>query len=515
MVRTAAGRLQGSKRMSIENVVEENRRLRQIIRDLVALASVSAAWMGHEPQQVAESFADLLMSALQLDGAYLRLNRSDEIVVRVSRAPECQAFAEWLKSQENQAWAAAGAPTQQRIEIPSGNRTLYVLVTPMGINAEAGFIATAVYRPEYPTETEALLLSVAANQALISFRTAVLLSEGTRNQQVVLALEEQIDRASMFEEIVGSSPAIQRMLSRMTKVAPTDTTVLILGETGTGKELVARAIHRRSQRSGHAIVSVNCAATPPSLIASELFGHEKGAFTGAVERRLGRFELAKGGTIFLDEIGELSPETQIMLLRVLQEREFERVGGTRVLLADVRVIGSTNRDLQAAVAAGTFRMDLFYRFNVFPIEVPPLRERSEDIPALVEYFVQRYARKLGKKITKVSEQTLRLFQTYHWPGNIRQLQNVIERSVILCEGEVFQVDESWMLSRAPQGNLSSNSLSQRLQKLEREIIEEALAKSKGRIIGSSGAAAMLGIPPSTLDSRIKNLKISKNRFKAD
>jgi transcriptional regulator with GAF, ATPase, and Fis domain len=515
VVHTTTGRQHGWKSMSIENVGEENRRLRQIIRDLVALANVPAAWIGREPQQIAESFADLLMSALRLDGAYLRVNRSDEKVIQASRAPEGLAFAEWMKSKENLAWGAAGAPMQQRIEIPSDNRTLYILVTPMGINAEAGFIATAVYRPEYPTETEALLLSVAANHALISFQICALLREGTRNEQVMVALGKEIERASMFEEIVGSSPAIQHVLSRVVKVAPTDTTVLIVGETGTGKELIARAIHRRSQRSGHAIVSFNCAATPPSLIASELFGHEKGAFTGAIERRLGRFELAKGGTLLLDEIGELPPETQIALLRVLQEREFERVGGTNVLLADVRVIASTNRDLEAAVVAGTFRMDLFYRLNVFPIEVPPLRERSKDIPTLVEYFVQRYARKLGKKITNVSEQTLKLFQTYHWPGNIRELQNVIERSVILCEGADFRVDENWLWSRSPQGSLSPKSLTKRLQNREREIIEQALAKSKGRIAGSAGAAAMLGIPPSTLDSRIMSLKIKKNRYKAD
>jgi len=500
--------------MNTEILNKENRQLREVIRDLVALANVPAAWMGRDPQQIAESFVDVLVSALRLDGAYLRLNGSDEEFIQVLRAPECPAFAEWLKSQGRQAWAGAGVPKQERIEIPSGNGTINVLVFPIGVQAEAGFIATAVYRPEYPTETEALLLSVAANQALISFRTFALLSEGTRNEQVMVALEEEIDRASMFEEIVGSSPAIQQVLSRVTRAAPTDTTVLILGETGTGKELIARAIHRGSKRSGHAIVSVNCAATPPSLIASELFGHEKGAFTGAFERRLGRFELAKGSTILLDEIGELPLETQIALLRVLQEREFERVGGTHVLSADVRVIASTNGDLEAAVDEGTFRMDLFYRLNVFPIEVPPLRERTEDIPTLVEYFVQRYARKLGKKITNVSERTLKLFRTYHWPGNIRELQNVIERSVILCEGGVFRVDESWPLSRSLQGSLSSNSLSKRLENQEREIIEEVLAKSKGRIAGPSGAAAMLGIPPSTLDSRIKNLTIKKNRFKA-
>jgi transcriptional regulator with GAF, ATPase, and Fis domain len=501
--------------MTIETVTEENRQLRQIIRDLVALASVPAAWIGREPQQIAESFSDLLMSTLRLDGAYLRLNRQDEKPIQLVRAPQCPEFAEWLKSQETQAWATACGTNQQRIEIPCGSRTLYVSVIPIGINAEAGSIATAVYRPGYPTETETLLLSVTTNQALISFQTSALLSEGKRNEQVMMALGEEIDRTAMFEEIVGSSPAIRHVLGRVTSVAPTDSTVLILGETGTGKELIARAIHRRSQRSGHPFVSVNCAATPPSLIASELFGHEKGAFTGALQRRLGRFELAKGGTLFLDEIGEVPPETQVALLRVLQERKFERVGGTQILLADARVIASTNRDLEAAIAAGTFRMDLFYRLNVFPIEVPPLRGRSEDIPTLVEYFVQRYARKLGKKITNVSEQTLKLFQTYHWPGNIRELQNVIERSVILCEGEVLRVDESWVLSRSPQGSLSSKALPKRLQKHEREIIEEALAKSKGRVSGSAGAAAKLGISPSTLDSRIKSLKINKNRFRPD
>jgi transcriptional regulator with GAF, ATPase, and Fis domain len=499
--------------MSLENVAQENYRLRRVIGDLVAFANVPAAWIGGGPQQIAESIVDLLKAALRLDGAYLQLNCGDEKFVQASRASDCPAFAEWLKSQEN-AWMAA-APKQQGMEISSGGRALYVLISPIGINAEAGFVATAAYRPDYPTETEALLLSVAANQALISFRTFVLLSEGRRNEEMIVALTEEIDQASMFEEIVGSSPAIQGTLSRVAKVAPTDTTVLILGETGTGKELIARAIHKLSPRSHHPIVSVNCAATPPSLIASELFGHEKGAFTGALQRRLGRFELAKGGTILLDEIGELPPETQIALLRVLQERQFERVGGTQVLMADARVIASTNRDLQAAVAAGTFRMDLFYRLNVFPIEVPPLRERSEDIPTLVEYFVQRYARKLGKRITNVSEQTMELFQTYHWPGNIRQLQNVIERSVILCDGEVFRVDESWLLSRSLHGSVSPILLSERLQNQEREIIEEVLAKTRGRIAGPSGAAAMLGIPPSTLDSRIKSLMIDKNRFKVE
>jgi len=331
------------------------------------------------------------------------------------------------------------------------------------------------------------------------------------------ALREEIDQTSMFEEIVGTSPALQAVLSRISKVAPSDSTVLITGETGTGKELVARAIHRRSHRSGRAFVSVNCAAIPHDLIASELFGHEKGAFTGAMQRRLGRFEMADGGTIFLDEVGELSPETQVALLRVLQEREFERVGGGQPIRVNVRVIAATNRDLQAAVANGIFRQDLFYRLNVFPIDVPPLRERKDDILMLVEYFAQRYATRAGKNIRLIEKKTLDLLQSYDWPGNIRELQNVIERSLILSAGEVLSVDELW-LSKETSQPASRVELPAPLKgevepRSEREIIEAALVESRGRVSGQSGAAAKLGIPPSTLDHRIKALKIHKEQFK--
>jgi PAS domain S-box-containing protein len=329
-----------------------------------------------------------------------------------------------------------------------------------------------------------------------------------------VALREEIDRASMFEEIVGISSALHAVLSRVSKVAPTDSTVLITGETGTGKELIARAVHRRSQRSSRAFVSVNCAAIPRDLIASELFGHEKGAFTGATQRRLGRFELAEGGTIFLDEIGELPAETQIALLRVLQEHEFERVGGTGSIRSNVRVIAATNRDLQAAIAGSTFRSDLFYRLNVFPIEVPPLRERREDIPVLVEYFIDRYARKAGKSIRGVNKKSLELFQSYPWPGNIRELQNVIERSVIVCDTENFSVDESWLSQRSLATEVNMGlGLSKKLPSQERAIIEAALTESGGRVSGPSGAAAKLGIPGSTLESKIRSLKINKNHFK--
>jgi formate hydrogenlyase transcriptional activator len=328
------------------------------------------------------------------------------------------------------------------------------------------------------------------------------------------ALREEIDKASMFEEIVGTSPALKAVLSNISKVARSDSTVLITGETGTGKELVARAIHRRSDRVSRPFVSVNCAAIPRDLIASELFGHEKGAFTGATQRRLGRFELANGGTLFLDEVGELPSETQISLLRVLQEREFERVGSSRRIRADVRVVAATNRDLQAAVHAGSFRSDLFYRLNVFPIENPPLRDRRADIPLLVEYFIDRYARKAGKTIRHLEKSTLELLQAYLWPGNIRELQNVIERSVILCESDVFSIDESWLPLPLPATESKREiELPRRLEAQEKDMIEEALKESRGRVFGPTGAAAKLGIPRSTLESKIKSLNINKNRFR--
>ena len=328
-----------------------------------------------------------------------------------------------------------------------------------------------------------------------------------------IALREEVDKVSMFEEIVGTSAALQAVLARVGKVAPTGSTVLITGETGTGKELIARAIHKRSGRSSRAFVSVNCAAIPPSLIASELFGHERGAFTGALQRHLGRFELAEGGTIFLDEVGELPLETQLALLRVLQEREFERVGGGQSIRADVRVIAATHRDLTAAMAAGTFRSDLFYRLNVFPIEMPPLRDRREDIPMLVAYFVDRFASKAGKLFRAVSKRTLDRLQSYPWPGNIREMQNVIERSVILCETEYFTVDESWLSRESSRGHPGNQPLSEKVSTHEREIIEAALAEANGRVSGPSGAAARLGIPPSTLESKIRSLKIRKSRFR--
>src|SRR5258707_3976432 len=340
------------------------------------------------------------------------------------------------------------------------------------------------------------------------------LRDQLQNDNVVL--REQIDQAFMFEEIVGTSPGLQGVLSRVMKVAPTDSSVLVSGETGTGKELVARAIHKRSRRSQGAFVSVNCAALAPTLISSELFGHEKGAFTGAMQRRLGRFELANGGTIFLDEVGELLPDTQVALLRVLQEREFERVGGTQSIKIDVRGIAATNRDLEAAVANGTFRPDLYYRLNVFPIQVPPLRERQDDVLMLLEYFVHRFAQEMGKHFKKIDKRTVELFRSYPWPGNIRELQNVVERSVIVSSDAVFCVDAAWLsrdsrrvsLPQQPEPADADEDASR-----ERQIIEDALTGSRGRVSGPNGAAARLGVPPSTLEHRIKKLRICKSHFK--
>jgi predicted ATPase/GAF domain-containing protein len=388
-----------------------------------------------------------------------------------------------------------------RLSMPDGSVKHLHVVAHADSRGEVNFVGAVM------DVTAAKQSQQALEQAFCEIKT---LKDQLQSENIVL--REEIDKASMFEQIVGTSPPLRNVLSRVSKVAPTDSSVLITGETGTGKELVARAIHRRSRRSSRAFVSVNCASTPRDLIASELFGHEKGAFTGATQRRIGRFELAEGGTIFLDEVGELPAETQIALLHVLQEREFERVGGTASIRNDVRVIAATNRDLEAAIAAGTFRSDLFYRLNVFPIEMPSLRERREDIPLLVEYFIDRFARQAGKSFQAVTKKSLDLLQSYPWPGNIRELQNVIERSVIVCETENFSVDESW-LSRQPRATEPNRgpSLFKKLPSQEKAIIEAALSESGGRVYGPSGAAAKLGIPRSTLESKIRSLKINKNR----
>jgi formate hydrogenlyase transcriptional activator len=333
-----------------------------------------------------------------------------------------------------------------------------------------------------------------------------------RLQRENIALRQEIDQASMFDEIIGSSGTLHKLLSQVRKVARSDSTVLVLGETGTGKELIARAIHKSSDRSARPFIGVNCGAIATSLFSSELFGHEKGAFTGATQRRLGRFEIANGGTIFLDEVGDLPSDIQIALLRVLQERTIERVGGNKSISIDVRVVAATHRDLEKFVSEGKFREDLYYRLNVVPITVPALRERAADIPLLVEYFIARFGKKVGKTFKMIERNTLKMLQAYDWPGNVRELQNVIERAVILSEADVFTVEEAWL--KPAELHPSSTHLSSLLSAREKETIEAALAQSRGRVSGPSGAANMLGVPETTLDSKIKRLGIDKYRFKS-
>jgi formate hydrogenlyase transcriptional activator len=323
-----------------------------------------------------------------------------------------------------------------------------------------------------------------------------------------IALRAQLGQAPWFEDILANSTALKHVLDTVEQVATTDATVLITGETGTGKELIARAIHRRSARAGGPLVKVNCAAIPDTLLASELFGHERGAFSGAVDRRKGRFEQAHGGTLFLDEIGELPQEMQVLLLRVLQEREFERLGGTQTLQVDVRLVAATNRDLAEEVRAGRFRSDLYYRLNVFPIHVPPLRERAEDIPPLVAHFAEKYGAHFGRKISRIERRTLDLLQSHSWPGNVRELENAIERAVILARNGVLSIDASMLRETTPP-----DAVSQQADMLERDAIGAALTASRGKISGDTGAAKAMGIPASTLEFRIKKLGIDKFRYR--
>jgi formate hydrogenlyase transcriptional activator len=324
----------------------------------------------------------------------------------------------------------------------------------------------------------------------------------------------EFETASVFPGIIGCSDALAVVLTQVEKVAPTDATVLITGESGTGKELIAQAIHSRSRRAKAPFICVNCAAIPPSLIADELFGHERGAFTGAVQKRLGRFELANGGTIFLDEIGDVSAETQIALLRVLQEHRIERVGSSRGTPVNVRVLAATHRKLTDAVANGAFRLDLFYRLCVFPIQVPPLRDRREDILPLAQHFMQRFSSGIGKTLKGIEKETARCLLSHRWPGNVRELQNVIERATILCEHDILSIEEESLFD-AEEMPVSSRRLEfpASIMNHEKELIEAALRESKGRVAGPGGAAQILGLPRTTLSCKIKKLRIDILDFK--
>ena len=334
-------------------------------------------------------------------------------------------------------------------------------------------------------------------------------AEAERNtlQRENLYLQEEIKTEYNFEEIVGTSVAIQKVFSDIEQVAGTDATVLITGETGTGKELVARALHNRSTRKDKPLIKVNCTALSTGLIESEFFGHEKGAFTGALSRKIGRFELADGGTIFLDEIGDIPPEVQTKLLRVLQENEFERVGGTQTIQVDVRVVTATNRDLKKAVKEDAYRADLYYRLNVFPVHLPALRERQEDIPLLVRYFVDKYMRKMGRHITEIDHATIQRLVTYAWPGNIRELEHLIERAIILSNGSTLEVRDEFLA--APSMADENPPTLRTLDEVEREHIVRTLEETHGVIDGPRGAARILNLHPNTLRGRMRKLHITR------
>jgi transcriptional regulator with GAF, ATPase, and Fis domain len=527
-------------RLELETEGEDVRDLKSCVNDLISVLALPAIWIGAEPTQIIQALLECLLGLLRVDFVYAEWNdlldgKPLKLIRHASASQPAVAMSEVNRAL--QSWLKTRARGALLLRRPAGGITM--APRRLGFQNEIGWVVAGTSRRNFPSTTEGLLLSVATNQAAIGLQEARLLAkqkliaaeldrkveERTRELQALkdqlerenVVLREQVDEVSMFEEIVGTAPALRAVLARVARVASTDSTVLITGETGTGKELIARAIHKRSKRSARAFVKVNCAAIPPSLIASELFGHEKGAFTGALQRRLGRFELAQGGTLFLDEVGELPAETQVTLLRVLQEREFERVGGTQPITADVRLIAATNRNLHRLEESAGFRRDLFYRLNVFPIEMPSLRERIEDIPLLTEYFIQRYADKMGKRIFSISKKTIALFRSYNWPGNVRELQNVIERSLILCDGHAFSVDRNWLNQepRYAEPTSEAQPLAQRLAIHEKSLIEAALVATQGRISGTSGAAARLGLPASTLESKIRALKINKHAFKTE
>jgi formate hydrogenlyase transcriptional activator len=367
---------------------------------------------------------------------------------------------------------------------------------------------------DYSEEEVSLFCEIAEVAAValtnaLAYREIEVLQQKLQSENLVLKVN--IAESTGFEELIGSSSGLKQVLTAIEKVAATDSTVLILGETGTGKELIAKAIHKHSSRSDKPMVKVNCAAIPESLIASELFGHEKGAFTGALQRRIGRFEMANESSLFLDEVGELPLEMQVTLLRVLQEREFERVGSSHVIRTDARLIAATNGDLVKAIAENRFRSDLYYRLNVFPIHVPALRERSEDVPILVEYFAARCAERIGKKIRHIEKTTMDLLVSYKWPGNIRELQNVIERGVILADSGILRIDPTVLGAGAESAAADTDK--DALHQQQRDLIESTLAETRGRVAGPHGAAARLRLPASTLESKIRALKIDKHKYR--
>jgi len=404
-------------------------------------------------------------------------------------------------------------------EMAYGDGVRSYAIVPLVVRAAAiGTLAVASTTPDRYSDADVDFLRQAAGQVALAVANMTAFEEiaalKARLEHENVYLQEEIQREHNFVEMIGNSPALLAVLRRVEQVAPTDSTVLISGETGTGKELIARAIHARSARRNRTLVKVNCAAISAGLVESELFGHVKGAFTGAIERRVGRFELADGGTIFLDEVGELPPDTQVKLLRVLQEHEFEPVGSSRTTRVDVRVIAATNRNLKDAVEAGRFRSDLFYRLNVVPVSVPPLRERPGDIPLLVMFFLEHFAARFGKPVPTLSQAAMERLGGYSWPGNIRELQNVIERAAVRCQGPALDLDEDLLpVAPAPSARATpspdASAPGATLEQVERAHILTVLQHVSWLIEGPRGAAKILGLHPNTLRSRMERLGIKR------
>ena len=465
-----------------------------------------AAWNAAVVVQPGESIDDLHRRTLDEVGAHLparpRAPYDEEVFRRIGDGVGVSCADLLAKD----AWY------EYEFALAAGGMRAY---TSLPVFVEGQLVGLAVFTRRDPmpfSAQEAEILGGAARAIGVAMARALIEADLERVRQELQqdsdTSEVRFGHAPFFGDIVGASLALRRALESIEQVAPTDATVLITGETGTGKELFARGVHERSARRGRPFVEINCAAIPETLLASELFGHERGAFTGADARRQGRFEQADGGTLFLDEIGELSAEMQVLLLRVLQTREFQRLGGTVPLRVDVRVIAATNRDLAAEVSAGRFRSDLFYRLNVFPVRVPALRERPEDIGVLTAHLAAKYATQFGRTVSRIDRRTLALLESHDWPGNIRELENLIARAVIVCKGDVLHIPPSMLPGAAPVSNVN-----RQLQREERVAIEAALRACRGRVSGPDGAATRLGLAASTLESRIQRLGIDKHRFR--
>jgi len=498
--------------------VEAVRRLKNCINDLVSLLALPAIWSEREPPEVLGILLDVLLRMLQLEFAYARTVVSAGTppteICRVAEQRETAPTPEQVGLALEPCLNRTSLRAASVISNPVGRGEASITYAWLGLDQKRGVVVAGSKRADFPTDIESLLFRTAVNQAVVELQRAEVLAERSRvaaveqvNDQLTVEnsyLRQQLESGRCWDEIVGQSMALNNVLALVEQVAPTKASVLIEGETGTGKERIARAVHRLSGRNEQAFVKLNCAAIPTGLLEAELFGHEKGAFTGAVGRRIGRFELAHRGTLFLDEVGEIPLELQAKLLRVLQEQEFERLGDSRTVRVDVRVVAASNRDLAQMAQDGTFRSDLYYRLNVFPITLPPLRERIDDIPLLVRYFADRHARQYNKSITSVGEDTIDALCRYSWPGNVRELANLIERSVILSNGSTLKV---------PLGELTPSSdttvASVTLKDFEREHILHALNASHWVIGGPSGAAARLGMKRTSLQYKMQKLNITR------